>query len=223
VLAGYAGRIQHDNEHSRDGTRDESWEDPVTGSGRQVAYDAQGQIESVFGTITRGRTQRTVWVLYPARNWTSDEHRVPFEVPHVRNSAARIAQTYRDKVANGKAKILGRTLIGGRQTLHLHETIHFPPPTPPNGVPLPKGFRLPPTPDFQVDSWVDPVTYLPVRTTSFAENRGAASVTDESWLLRTKANIAKTKVVIPAGFKRLIPNQGSFDSQIFTATSTRCA
>ena len=165
-----------------------------------MAYDSQGRIESVFGTTESGRFARTVWVLYPARNWTAEQHRLPFSTSRVANQAAQIAEGNRDKVANGKARILGRTLIGERQMLHLRETIHFPAPKPPSGVPLPKGFRFPAPPDLRVDTWVDPVTYLPVRTATSSPIGGPQSVTDESWLPRTPANIAKTKVVIPPGY-----------------------
>jgi hypothetical protein len=207
VLAGYAGRIQHDDEHSRDGTRDVSWEDPVTGSRRQVAYDAQGQIESVFGTTMSANVTRSVWILYPAHNWTVDVHRLPFPRPAAGNDAARIAQANRDKVANRKATIVGRESIDGRQTLHLRETIHLPTPQPPRGFPLPKGFQIPPTPAFTVDTWVDPLTYLTVRSSYGGQTN--SSITDETWLPRTPANIARTKVVIPPGFKHEIPQQGT--------------
>jgi hypothetical protein len=206
-LAAYSGRIEHAIEHSGDRTRDEWWNDPVTGSRRQVAFDAHGRIESVFGTTVSANGERSVWVLYPAHNWTVDVHRLPFPRPAAGNAAARIAQANRDKVANRKATIVGRESIDGRQTLHLRETIHLPTPHPPKGFPLPKGFKIPPTPAFTLDTWVDPLTYLTVRSRYGGQSN--SSITDESWLPRTQANIAKTKVVIPAGFKHDIPQQGT--------------
>ena len=202
-LAGYAGRIEHANEHSRGGTRDEWWDDPVTGTRRQLAFDAHGRIESVFSTIIRGRVERTVWVLYPGRTWISDQHRLPFLLPRVENDAATRAQYYRDKVANGTASVLGREVIGGHETLHLREIVHPPAPQLLTGMPVPRSLHFP---TFRNDAWVDPLTYLPVRT-SFSAGGGGA-VTDETWLPRTPANIAKTKLVIPAGFKHEVPQQG---------------
>ena len=216
-LAAYAGRIEHSSEHSRGGTHDESWADPLTGMRRQVAYDAHGRLQNVFGTTTDGSVQRTAWVLYSGRIWMSYQHQLPFRSPHVENDAAVRAQSYRDKVANGIASVLGREVIGGRETLHLREIVHPPAPQFPKGIPVPPSARFP---TFRDDAWVDPFTYLPVRT-SFLTGSGGA-VTDETWLPRTPANIAKTKLVIPPGFKHIVPNQGSGTTFSTSATSLRC-
>jgi hypothetical protein len=214
ALASYAGRIEHDNEDSRDGTRDEWWFDPLTGSRRQIAFDSRGRITQEFGTTIHGGVERNVWVLYDGRTWTSDQQTLTFRVPHVVNDAARIAQDYRDKVANGRATIIGREVLGGRETLHLREIQHLPPPPVPKGMRLPKSIRFPTS--FRIDAWVDPLTYVPVRT------RATGSVTDESWLPRTPTNIAKTKVVIPPGFKHPVPQEGHFSSSFVEIGKTSC-
>jgi hypothetical protein len=58
--------------------------------------------------------------------------------------------------------------------------------------------------------YVNPTTYLPVRmsgsTATFggpARSTRFASVTDASWLRPTRANIARTLVIIPAGFRQV--------------------
>jgi hypothetical protein len=168
----------------------------------------------VFGTTTRGSLQRTVWVLYSGHIWMSTQHRLPFRSSHAENDAAVRAQSYRDKVANGIASVLGREVIDGRKTLHLQEIIRPPAPQFPKGIPVPPGGRFP---SFRNDAWVDPFTYLPVRT-SFSAGSGGA-VTDETWLPRTPANIGKTKIVIPPGFKHIVPNQGS--GTTFSSSSVR--
>jgi hypothetical protein len=73
-------------------------------------------------------------------------------------------------------------------------------------MPLPKGFHIPRMPAFNVDTWVDPLTYLTVRVR--VDEPAGASVRDETWLSRTPANIAKTKLVVSHGFKRVVPHAG---------------
>jgi hypothetical protein len=203
ALAAYSGRILHDVEHSTGSTRDESWDDRLTGNTRQLAFDQSGRLESEFVTTMTGNLERTYWVLYPAHNVTVTSHRIPAQFQrHGSAGVAELAQANRDKVANGTATIVGSAVIDGRKSLHLHETIHPPAPPPPTGMPLPKGFHFPAMPAFEVDTWVDPLTYLTVRRRAFR------SVTDETWLPRTPANIAKTKLIVPAGFKHSVPQQG---------------
>ena len=61
-------------------------------------------------------------------------------------------------------------------------------------------------PAFTVDTWVDPLTYLTVRSRFGGQSN--PTITDETWLPRTPANLAKTKLIIPPGFKRSVPQQG---------------
>ena len=207
ALAAYTGRIEHDIEHSGDGSRDEWWDDAITGQRRQIAWDRDGRLESEFVTTTSGGVQRSAWVLYPAHTVTITSNRFP--IPLQRNgsqAAANIAQINRDMVANGRAAIIGRSEIDGRRTLQLRQTIHPAVPPTPKEMPLPKGFHIPRMPAFNVDTWVDPLTYLTVRVR--VDEPAGASVRDETWLSRTPANIAKTKLVVPPGFKRVVPHAG---------------
>jgi hypothetical protein len=207
ALSAYAGRIEHDIEHSGDGSRDEWWDDAITGQRRQIAWDRNGRIESEFVTTTSGAVQRSAWVLYPAHTVTITSERFPIVLQrNGSQTAANIAQINRDLVANGTATIVGRNDIDGRQTLHLRQTIHPTTPPAPTGMPLPKGFHMPRMPAFNVDTWVDPLTYLTVRVR--VDEPAGASVRDETWLSRTPANLEKTKLVIPRGFKRVVPHQG---------------
>ena len=204
ALAAYTGRIEHDIEHSGDGTRDEWWDDAVTGQRRQIAWDRNGRVESEFVTTTSGGVQRSAWALYSAHTVRITTERFPIVLQrNGSQAAANIAQINRDLVANGNATVVGREKIDGRQTVHLRETIHPAMPPAPTGMPLPNGFHIPRMPAFNVDTWVDPLTYLTVRV-RVGEPAGA-SVRDETWLSRTPANIAKTKLVVPRGFKRVVP------------------
>ena len=219
----YAGRIMHEVEHSNSGTRDESWSDPTSGSRRQIERDNLGRITMEFATTTRGRIERTASVFYDGRTWISDQHRLPFQPRPVVNEAAGLAQSYRDKVANGTATLVGRQVINGREALHVHENLRFPPTPAPKLFGLPSGVRPPVAPPLRIDTWVDPFTYLPLRTRTGSGTHW--SQTDTTWLPRAPANIAKTKLMVPAGFKHIVPNQGSgmaFSSGSVTPRSTRC-
>jgi hypothetical protein len=181
ALEVYAGRIRHDVERSLPATREESWSDPLTGRMRQVSYE-HGRLAFAFGTMPAGKFERSIWVLYDGRSWMSSRTRLPGTVT-VANAAAQAAQANRDKVARGKATIVGKEAIAGRPAIHLRETIHFPR-----------------QPRFRVDTWVDPLTYATVRARFTV--RGHSSVSDETWLPRTPANLAATRIVVPAGFTR---------------------
>src|SRR6185437_10225528 len=86
------------------------------------------------------------------------------------------------------------------------ETIRLPAPRVPNGARVPKALRQPRI--LHVDTWVDALTYLPVRTRT---NDGFSwSVSDTAWLPRTAANVARTRVVIPRGFTRVKTHGNGF-------------
>jgi hypothetical protein len=217
----YAGRIRYDV--SRAGANlSESWYDPMTGRSRNVLLDRRGKPTAEVGALPGGRT---VWLSYDGRTWRS-EPPLSIRFHPQPNAAAMSAQANRDKVARGRAAIVGHELVRGRETLHLREALRIPPPKPPAGFHLPKGAHLPkiffrPT-RMRVDTWVDALTYLTVRTRTAAN--GGWSVSDESWLRRTPANVAKTVVRIPQGFKRETPGMGVLRSVSYSVKSTtRCA
>jgi hypothetical protein len=219
ALAAYLGRIQHDVERSRDGTHDESWYDSLTGASRQVSYDAAGRVTDEFATIPAGTFERTVTVFYDGRRWVSGRQALPSG--YHGESAANGAQVNRDNVFRGRARIVGGDVVEGRPALHLREVVHIPA-IKPASFHLPKGFPVPKqalrATKFTIDTWVDPVTYVTVRI------RQGSSVNDESWLPRTAGNIARTRAVIPAGFRHEVTVDGSgVGFGILTgASSTRC-
>jgi hypothetical protein len=196
ALAGYGNRIRESVERSQQGTRSETWADQVTGRSRQVSYRADGRIENAFGIVPDGTSVRTVLVWYRAKLWmTRREHGFPRTAE---NEAAMIAQGARDEVANGKAAIVGRALVDGRPTLHLRRQVYLPKVTAPTIAQLPKAVARPRT--LHIDTWVDPLTYLPVR--SRTRDGFGWTVSDTKWLPRTPAAVAKTTLVVPRGFKR---------------------
>ena len=202
ALAAYDGRIRFDRYRSS-GSVDESWYDTLSARSRQVSFDNRGRITDVFADVPAGRYVRTVWVMYDAHEWTVD--RVPLPKGFHAQSAAEVAQANRDKVARGRATIVGRDRIAGREAVHLREVVRIPGVDPaklhlPTGSPVPKALLR--TRRFEVDTWVDPLTYLTVRT------RSPGETSDETWLPRTGATLAKLKVVVPKGFTRSIPQRG---------------
>ena len=222
ALAADAGRIRHDVERSEAGGREEIWSDPLTGSTRSLGF-VRGRLTFAYGTVPTSGTPRSVWVDYRARVWASEPLRLPGNksLTPVTNAAAEAAQVNRDKVARGKASIVGKEVVDGRQTLHLRETVHLPKPRlhPTGGIT--QRVRIPPQPPLHVDTWVDPLTYVTVRTR--VRVRATSSVTDETWLPRTPANVAAARIVIPDGFRHQ-PQQGRvLTSVVSESVSFRCA
>jgi hypothetical protein len=196
ALDAYAGRIRHDVQRALPGRREESWQDPLTGRSRQLTYE-HGRLTFAYGTAPTSGIARSVWVDYRGRVWMSRALRLPGKT-RVANAAAEEAQASRDKVVRGKASIVGTEAVRGTQTLHLQETLR-PERTMIRGIGPASRVHLPPQPIFHVDTWVDPLTYVTVRTRFTVT--GHSSVSDETWLPRTPANVAATRIVVPDGFR----------------------
>lgn len=176
-----------------------------------------------------GKFDRTVWLAYDDRTYTDDRDRA---LTPRRTALVLDGQANRDKVFNGRATVVGHAAIAGKDTLHLDEHVHIPRtriPIPkslklPKGFPIPRGLRFSPVVDYQLDTWVDPGTYLTLRTR--VTEHGKVSVTDVAWLPRTSANLADMELRIPNGFEREPVQHGSgvgFAVLTTTATSARCA
>jgi hypothetical protein len=198
ALAAYAGRIRHDSVRSTGGVLRQSWLDPSTGSERSLSYGPRGAVTAEFGVAPRGAKEEALWVLYPVRAWMA--HVVRLRPATSTNLALDEAQSVRDRLARGKAALVGREVVAGRRTLHLRETEQFPARRLPKGFPL--AIRLPLPPPFRVDTWVDALTFVPLQT-SFESGSRHPQITKTTWLPRTPANLAKTKLVVPRGFKHV--------------------
>jgi hypothetical protein len=216
ALDSYTGRIRHDVERTDERAREaETWWDPVTGAQRQVSFDDVGDPTVEVGTVRDGKTPHTIWVAYQERTWYTN--RDPTALVAQPDAAAVEAQAYRDRVARGRARVVGRARLGGHAALELHETV----------VPL----RLsvpgspPPArraPALQIETWVDRLTYVPLRMRT--ASGGHWSEVDSTWLPRTTASVAKTKVVIPPGFRRIYPSISGFSDKVLVsrADTARC-
>lgn len=201
ALTAYAGRIRHTVERQVDGQREESWADTLTGRTREVVF-RDGRAESALETIRGVRWMRSIWVLYDGRVWTSHRTRVPAGAS-IAFTAVDEAQANRDNVVHGRARIVGKSRVDGMQAVRLHEALA--------------------PPALGLDTWVDSNTYLTLRQRFTAG--GLASTTDEDWLPRTPANVAKTRLVIPVGFKRPSDRETVFTSgsRTIKLRSRRCA
>jgi hypothetical protein len=108
-------------------------------------------------------------------------------------------------LACGAASVTGHVRIHGRETTKITGK--------PVTVRLPGGEARAVGAQWATVRWtlyVNPTTYLPVRTYGSTETFGgpartwiSSSVTDIQWLPPTAANIAKTLVTIPAGFRQV--------------------
>ena len=216
TLAAEAAWIEAQSSVARDGTRSQTWSDPLSGRFRQLSRGFGGKIQLEF--VMTGA--RSVWVFYDDHRWTSQiEPQTSGATPG--NSPAGVAHRYRELIAGGEAKVLGPATIDGVATLHLRQ---FQTVLPPNLAQLEKGLRKQIAREFpkgetipkklyripagtlkamhlQLDIWVDAATYLPLRIRTVANRRFSQTEADD-WLPRTVANLAKLKVVIPAGFDR---------------------
>lgn len=212
TLAAYGGRIEYEHERASDGTRRETWTDPRTGRSRSVSLDRLGQVTDVDGETWHGAVETSLTVAYADRTWTIDSTTFPRRYASVRNDAAAVSRLIRNEITSGFAVVVGRATFRGRETLRLHMMVRIPRTLlTPAALGLPKGMPVPTLLRrrlvIQSDTWIDPNTYLPVRVRT-SQIRGW-TMDDDAWLPRTVANLGKTRVAIPHGFKQEQQSQQS--------------
>lgn len=117
-----------------------------------------------------------IFVQYGNRTWSVTYAGIATQ------SAAASLQELHQTIATGNFTVVGKTVIDGQTVLEL-------------------------TDHYKVDGeageqtvWVDPATYLPVRTLS--DDAGNTNQVDYEFLPPTPANMAELKPTIPAGFTR---------------------
>jgi len=173
ALDAYAGHIEHEIGSGDTGKRSETWLDPATGRGRVLILRLRAPltrpIEAV-ATVRVGDDEETSYVNYAEETFTSRRHPAWCPPPPA-NLAAERAQRIRDAIANGVFTISDHSTLRGRDVLEFRGA--------------------------HSHAWVDPLTYLPLRTVVVYSSH------DEYWLQRTPRNIAKTVLRVPAGFKRV--------------------
>jgi hypothetical protein len=174
----------------------------ATGAGRPAEHatgpTAGAGIAHVPATpkLPTGKPHRTVSIVidYAKRTWSkttysfgsASDGRRPGPQPV---TALQQAAQLRAEVKAGQARLVGRETVDGQRALHLTERL-------PNG---------------QVDLWVNPGTYLPIREIGTAP--GMSQTSDQAirddyrWLPSTPANLRLLTPAgaIPAGFTQTSP------------------
>jgi hypothetical protein len=193
ALDSYGSSIRYDIETLGDGERHDSWLDPVTGATRILSFDSEGRLTAEQGLSWTGNVLHSVTVSFTARGWTAATASASSAYRSGEGSAADESAGVRRDLAAGTAKMLGRAVIGGRETLHIRW--------------------------LTVDLWVDPLTYVPVRTMVGRAGHGSVSGTI-TWLPGTASNLLSTTIVVPQGFRQL--TGPSTTPRLETTTPTAC-
>jgi hypothetical protein len=185
--------IVHSTTRSSNGTVTQSWEDERTGT-RLSLTRLHGKLVTASLLVQRPGLARRTFVSYGQRAWIRLDRRVPPGTRIVRTYASE-PEELREELRRHQTVLLGREKLGSRDTMHLTRIV---PGSQRRSGPVHQG----PT---RLHIWVDADTYLPLRL----ETRGSFdgipnhNVTDCAWLARTDANVARTKLTIPPGFRHL--------------------
>jgi hypothetical protein len=201
--------IQHSPGYNKAGTSSAAW---VYGQQDKFAtYASSGQLASVLGIATAHQQQTGTSVDYQNRTWW--QYTRPTRPPFARPTGCRAAEDptapfgqsvdlaaeLRTQLSCGDYTMAGTHLVDGVEALEL------------KWVPSAEGARS------QVTFWVDPATYLPVRSVitwqsppipGQAHWAGQVQI-DYQWLAPTPANVAELHVTIPPGFTEVsVPTSG---------------
>jgi hypothetical protein len=151
--------------------------DPKDKTDTEWIYTEPGGAKAAQPTKTE-----IIFVVYGSRTWSDTTASVATQ------SAAASLQELRQSIATGDFTVVGKTKINGQTVLELIE--HY------------KVAGK----ESEQTVWVDPTTYLPVRTLS--EDAGFRNQVDYGFLPPTPANMADLKPTIPPGFTRTPSIQG---------------
>jgi hypothetical protein len=179
---------------------------------RTEAYAARGRAIANVAVQTEPKALRTTMVLYRSAIWwhlTQPVVNVQVKVPGqsactvygviggpslgAPNPPASWPETIRHELACGQMIETGRQLIDGQPVIRLEQ-------------------QVPPIITLRTVYWVSLSTYLPVRIRmSSTSGQYWWEQEDFSWLRPTPANLARVRVQIPAGFRRVrAPAAGYF-------------
>ena len=177
---------------------DETWSTSLSNTSRSEELSRTGQpVTGYLLTVTAHRTV-SVTINYRNRTWSTVTYpfgsatsaRTPAPLPQTPlQSAARL----RAQVKSRKVTLAGPARVDGQSTIHLTEHLA----------------------DGQINLWVSPTTYLPVREIDTAPGQAltssAAIRNDYTWLPATSANLRliTEAAAIPAGFTKVSPGNGA--------------
>jgi hypothetical protein len=158
-------------------------------------YTSSGQLASIIGIAADQQQVQLTTVDYQKRTWHRSTWRQPGQLhapePGCANTWNLHLFAQGDVVALRMALSCGDYTVAGTQRVDGVEAVELKP--------------APSARMFAVTFWVDPATYLPVRSVVTEKPNAAASPAgrvqiDYQWLAPTPANVAELDVTIPPGF-----------------------
>jgi hypothetical protein len=173
--------IEHETARARDGSVTESWADRSRGKTRTLDYARDGKLIDESVSTEHGYSWLVEDVDFVSHTFSRHRQELSFLAPSAVSSLNEEASSIRDRIASGTTVVVGREEIAGRSALHIRWSS--------GGVV-----------SSLVDLWVDNATCLPVL--AWVTSSGGRTETSDEWLPRTSRNLAKTRLVVPRGFKR---------------------
>jgi hypothetical protein len=163
----------------------------ITGMDRREVIEA-GKLQAQYASIWGHGRLTTTAVEYQTRTWDQGSEPYAYTLSPTGCATASPSGYYAfldwGLRCVHNLKIVGRASVGGMQTIEIANVARGP-----DSVTL--------------ELWVNPRTYLPVRTLLDSQDTFPAvdrvtEQTDYEWLAPASANIAKLAIRIPAGFRR---------------------
>jgi hypothetical protein len=173
--------ILHTTELRADGgVAKETWTDLAHLRARTFDYDEGGSVVAQHVTSIAGGQGRTDTVLYPAKQWMTRTFAVP---PTARDvgvtGSGYFPAQIREREKLHLISVIGRQTIKGKKTLRLRDQ----------------------TGALGQEIWVEPTTYIAVKAVETYGPTTKSLAFD--WLMPTRANQAKLKLVVPRGFEHI--------------------
>ena len=176
---------------------DETWSTSLSDTSRSEELSPTGQ--PVTGSLLTVTAHRTVSITVNYRNRTWSTVTYPFGSATSARTPGPLPQTplqqaaqLRAQVKTGQVTVTGRATVDGQTTIHLTEHLD----------------------GGQINLWVSPTTYLPVREIDTAAGvpltSDKAIRDDYRWFPATAANLRliTAAAAIPAGFTQVSPDNG---------------
>jgi hypothetical protein len=175
--------------------------------GRDFAASTGEPVVDFSSTVT-GTKQTNLWVNYPQRTWSTFSNAVAQSFPPPKCGSFALAEALAGTQAQNWKTVIAAALKCSTVTVIDHQQI--------DGIPaieLRTHSEASPL-SVEVILWIDPTTYLPVRSVIYETDKTVSATTHKiitthvpaitttyDWLPPTKSNLADLSVPIPPGFK----------------------
>jgi hypothetical protein len=181
--------------HDQQGQERREWIDLATRPRRWrlVVYAEGGPSIELTSFVQQSGKVRSEFVRYPARVWMTRTARLGNPNPEWPKGLGQANLLLSSGIPG---TLLGREPIRGRPSFHLRGTL--------------AGIRSASQEARTVDVWIDQERKQLVRIKLTGSKSGLLSTADFDWLPRTRANLAKLHLVVPAGFThttRVVPQR----------------